>query len=73
LSRKRKLHLNNAVNLPEIVENNMDRQSVQCGNVSGERSASVVAWHSGKIIGHINEVSLGRARLELGWVIIFSG
>ena len=30
--------------------------------------ASVAAWHSGNSVGRINEVTLRRARLVLGWV-----
>jgi len=33
----------------------------------------VAAWHSGNIVGRINEVTLRRARLVLGWVTIFGG
>jgi len=32
---------------------------------------STVAWRSGNIVGHINEVTLHRAWLVLGWVTIF--
>jgi len=28
-------------------------------------------WHSGNVVGCINEVTLRRARLVLGWVIVF--
>jgi len=31
----------------------------------------VAAWRSSNIVGHINEVTLRRARLVLGWVTIF--
>jgi len=31
----------------------------------------VAAWRSGNSVGHINEVTLCRARLVLGWVAIF--
>jgi len=31
----------------------------------------VVAWHSGNIVGRINEVTLRRARLVLVWVTVF--
>jgi len=33
----------------------------------------VVAWRSGNIVGRINEVTLRRARLVLGWVTTFDG
>jgi len=33
----------------------------------------VAAWHSGNVAGYINEVTLRRARLVLGWVIVFGG
>jgi len=28
-------------------------------------------WHSGNVVGRINEVILRRARLVLGWVTVF--
>ena len=31
----------------------------------------VAAWRSGNIIGRINEVTIRRARLVLGWVTVF--
>jgi len=35
----------------------------------------LATWHSGSIVGCINEVTVGlpRARLVLGWVTVFSG
>jgi len=33
----------------------------------------MAAWRSGSIVGRINEVTLRRARLVLGWVTIFGG
>jgi len=33
----------------------------------------VVAWHSGNIVERINEVTLCRAQLVLGWVTVFGG
>jgi len=33
----------------------------------------VAAWRSGNIVGRINEVTVRRARLVLGWVIVFGG
>jgi len=33
----------------------------------------VAAWRSGNIVGRINEVTLRRARLVLGWVTVFGG
>jgi len=30
-------------------------------------------WRSGNVVGRINEVTLRRARLVLGWVTVFSG
>jgi len=33
----------------------------------------VAAWHNGNVDGHINEVTLRRARLVLVWVTIFGG
>ena len=33
----------------------------------------LAAWRSGNVVGLINEVTLRRARLVLGWVIIFGG
>jgi len=33
----------------------------------------VTAWRSGNIVGRINEVTLRRARLVLGWVTLFGG
>jgi len=32
---------------------------------------TVAAWRSGNIVGRINEVTLRRARLVLGWVTVF--
>jgi len=31
------------------------------------------AWHSGNMVGRINEVTLRGARLVLGWVTVFGG
>jgi len=31
------------------------------------------AWRSGNAVGRINEVTLRRARLVLGWVTVFGG
>jgi len=31
------------------------------------------AWRRGIIVGRINEVTLGQARLVLGWVTVFGG
>jgi len=31
------------------------------------------AWRSGNVVGHINEVTLRRARLLLAWVTVFGG
>jgi len=33
----------------------------------------VAAWRSGNIVGRINEVTLRRVQLVLGWVIFFGG
>ena len=33
----------------------------------------VTTWRSGNIVGRINEVTLRRARLVLGWVTLFGG
>jgi len=33
----------------------------------------VAAWRSGNVVGRINEVTLRRARLVLGWVTVFGG
>ena len=33
----------------------------------------VAAWRSANIVGRINEVTLRRARLVLGWVTVFGG
>ena len=35
--------------------------------------SGVAAWRSGNIVGRINEVTLRRARLVLGWVTGFGG
>jgi len=40
----------------------MDEQRVE------SRGRSVAAWRSGNGVGRINEVTLHRARLVLGWV-----
>jgi len=36
-------------------------------------ATAVAAWLSGNIVGRINEVTLRRARLVLGWVTVFDG
>jgi len=33
----------------------------------------VAAWRSGNVVGRINDVTLRRARLLLGWVTVFGG
>ena len=33
----------------------------------------VAAWRNGNVVGRINEVTLRRARLVLGWVTVFGG
>jgi len=33
----------------------------------------VAAWRSSNVVGRINEVTLRRAQLVLGWVTIFGG
>ena len=33
----------------------------------------VVAWRSSNVVGRINEVTLRRALLVLGWVTVFGG
>ena len=43
-----------------------------CHIVSGSRGAKLV-WRSGNSVRHINEVTLRRARLVLGWVMTFGG
>jgi len=30
-------------------------------------------WHIGNVVGRINEVTVRRARLVLGWVTVFGG
>jgi len=30
-------------------------------------------WRSGNVVGHINQITLRRARLVLGWVTVFGG
>jgi len=34
---------------------------------------TTAAWRSGKVVRRINEVSLRRSRLVLGWVTVFGG
>jgi len=34
-------------------------------------TATMAAWRSGNIVGRINEVTLRRTRLVLGWVTVF--
>jgi len=36
-------------------------------------SDELVAWRSGNVVGRINEVTLRRPRLVLGWVTVFGG
>ena len=43
------------------------------GAVSEMATIVAVAWRSGNIVGRINEVTLRRARLVLGWVTGFGG
>jgi len=38
-----------------------------------EDANNVAAWRSGNVIGRINEVTLRRAQLVLGWVTVFGG
>jgi len=40
-----------------------------------ERTATVqvAAWRSGNVVGRINEFTVRRARLVLGWVTVFGG
>jgi len=45
-------------------------QEAARGNVA-TRYFVLVAWTNSSIIGHINEVTLCRARLVLGWVTVF--
>jgi len=33
----------------------------------------VAAWRSGNIVGRVNEVTLRRAQLVLGWMTVFGG
>ena len=35
--------------------------------------SQVAAWRSGNVVGRINEVTLRRAWLVLGWVTVFGG
>jgi len=42
------------------------------GNVK-PRHATHPLWRSGNVVGRINEVTLRRARLVLGWVTVFGG
>ena len=37
----------------------------------GTAYLTVAAWRSGNVVGRINEVTLRRARLALGWVTAF--
>ena len=37
------------------------------------QARQMAAWRSGNIVGRINEVTLRRARLVLGWVTVFGG
>jgi len=46
-----------------------DQSTDMCRNTS----KGLVAWHSGNVVGRINEVNLHRARLVLGWVTVFGG
>jgi len=36
-------------------------------------TATTSRWRSGNVVGRINEVTLRRARLVLGWVTVFGG
>ena len=43
-------------------------------SVTGTHAATLVAvWRRGNIVGRINEVTLRRVRLVLGWVTVFGG
>jgi len=35
--------------------------------------SQVAAWLSGNVVGRINQVTLRRAQLVLGWVTVFCG
>jgi len=37
------------------------------------RVDGVAAWRSGNVVGRINEVTLRRARLVMGWLTVFGG
>jgi len=52
--------------------NDTEPISVWCSEGIGLHSM-VVVWRSGNIVGRINEVTLRRARLVLGWVTVFGG
>ena len=43
------------------------------GRLNKNPQAHTAAWRSGNIVGRINEVTLRRARLVLGWVTVFGG
>jgi len=48
----------------------------QCGLDRGlppYEVASLAAWRNGNVVWRINEVTLRRARLVLGWVSVFGG
>ena len=45
---------------------NKDIRFVNCDQIYCCRKVAAV-WHSGDIIGHINEVTLFQVRLVLGW------
>ena len=38
-----------------------------------ESTSQVAAWRSGNVVGRINEVTICRARLVLGWATVFGG
>jgi len=48
----------------------------RCSSMSGTNTdieILVAAWRSGNIVARINEVTLRRAQLVLGWVTVFGG
>jgi len=38
---------------------------------SDDDGECLAVWHSGSVVGHVNEVTLRQAKLLLGWVIDF--
>ena len=74
-----------ATNFPFLVENEINGSytltmfgSVSCDccqssviQLVNKVSRGLVVWRSGIVVRHINEVTLRRARLGLGWVTIF--